>query len=408
MGSNPIDATRSSQSITTLLFCMIILGIETSCDETSLALLEISQRKGQLFLNPIKSIVTSQIKIHAPYGGVVPMLSAREHVKNLPIIFQRLARETYGSSKKLKTKVDLLAVTEGPGLIPALLMGVNFSRTLAWAWEKPILGINHLEGHLLSFLLPPKTENYQLSITNPEPHRVQGHKPHVVYGFQAIFPAICLLVSGGHTQLIYLKKISQYQVVGETLDDAAGECFDKGARILGLGYPGGPVIAAEAEKYQKQAAEGITTTIRIALPRPMLNSHNYDFSFSGLKTALLYSWQKLSPIEKNKLRPAFAFELQEAITDVLVAKTLKAAHKYQVSSIILGGGVTANQRLREKFQSVLKQNDKFNLFLPPLEYTTDNAMMIALAAFFHWQKQSLRFPKNSWQKVTAEANLRLS
>jgi len=189
-------------------------------------------------------------------------------------------------------------VTEGPGLIPALLMGVNFSRTLAWAWEKPILGINHLEGHLLSFLLPPKTENYQLSITNPEPHRVQSHKPHVVYGFQAIFPAICLLVSGGHTQLIYLKKISQYQVVGETLDDAAGECFDKGARILGLGYPGGPVIAAEAEKYQKQAAEGITTTIRIALPRPMLNSHNYDFSFSGLKTALLYSWQKLSPIEK--------------------------------------------------------------------------------------------------------------
>jgi len=362
---------------------MVILGIETSCDETSIALLKAEKTKAGFFIESVASIVASQIKIHAPYGGVVPMLASREHAKNLDIIFKKVIREAFGSPKNLKLKIDLIAVTQGPGLIPALLVGVNFAKTLAWAWKKPIIGVNHLEGHFLSFLLEQKTENF--------------HK---------IFPAICLLVSGGHTQLVYIEKIGNYQVIGETRDDAAGECFDKGARILGLGYPGGPAIATKAQKLK---IKNLKLKINIRLPRPMLDSRDYDFSFSGLKTALLYLWQKLNPEEKKKLLPALAFELQEAITDVLVEKTLKAAKNYSVKSIILGGGVTANQKLREKFQEKLKkQNQPFNFYLPLLKYTTDNAMMIALAGFFNYSSLGLKQLQNlKWNKIEAEANLRL-
>jgi N6-L-threonylcarbamoyladenine synthase len=383
---------------------MTILGIETSCDETSIALLKAEKTQAGFFIEPVASTVASQIKIHAPYGGVVPMLASREHAKNLGIVFKKVILEAFGSLKNLELKIDLMAVTQGPGLIPALLVGVNFAKTLAWAWKKPIIGVNHLEGHLLSFFLSEKAENYQFSNSNPEPHRVQGHKPHVVYSFQKIFPAICLLVSGGHTQLIYVKNINQYKILGETRDDAAGECFDKGARILGLGYPGGPAIAQEAEKYRIQ-----NTEYRIQrLPRPMLDSRDYDFSFSGLKTALLYLWQKLNSEEKKKLLPVLAFELQEAITDVLIEKTLKAAKNYSVKSIILGGGVTANQKLREKFQEKLKkQSQPFNFYLPLLKYTTDNAMMIALAGFFDYLSLPKKISSLSWKKIEAEANLRL-
>ena len=361
---------------------MVILGVETSCDETSIALLKAEKIKASFLIEPVESTVASQIKIHAPYGGVVPMLASREHAKNLDIVFKKVILEAFRSPKNLESKIDLIAVTQGPGLIPALLVGVNFAKTLAWAWKKSIIGVNHLEGHLLSFLLEQKTEN-----------------------FQKIFPAICLLVSGGHTQLIYVKKIGQYKILGETRDDAAGECFDKGARILGLGYPGGPAIAAEAEKYRIQ-----NTKYKIQrLPRPMIDSKNYDFSFSGLKTALLYFWQKLNREEKKKLLLALAFELQEAITDVLVEKTLRTAKSYSVKSIILGGGVTANQRLREKFQEKLKkQNKPFNFYLPLLKYTTDNAMMIALAGFFNYSSLGLKQSQNlKWNKIEAEANLRL-
>jgi N6-L-threonylcarbamoyladenine synthase len=377
---------------------MTILGIETSCDETSIALLKAEKTQAGFLIEPVESTVASQIKIHAPYGGVVPMLASREHAKNLDLVFKKVIQEAFSSPKNLESKIDLIAVTQGPGLIPALLVGVNFAKTLAWAWKKPIIGVNHLEGHLLSFLLEQKTEN-----------------------FQKIFPAICLLVSGGHTQLIYVKNIGQYKILGETRDDAAGECFDKGARILGLGYPGGPAIATEAEKYKIPALtrRGRQTTrldsARQAeykiqkLPRPMIDSKNYDFSFSGLKTSLLYFWQKLNSEKKKKLRPFLAFELQEAITDVLVEKTLKAAKDYSVKSIILGGGVTANQKLRRKFQKKLKKTNKsFNFYLPLLKYTTDNAMMIALAGFFDYLALGKQASKNlKWNKIRAEANLRL-
>ena len=366
---------------------MTILGIETSCDETSIAILEASKKQAYFYIKPRAKTISSQIKIHAAYGGVVPMLASREHVKNLPIVYNKTIKQVFKTTKNTQSKIDLIAVSAGPGLIPALLIGVNFAKTLALAWHKPIIGVNHLEGHLLSFLLQQDASQYTKN------------------DFKKIFPAIALLVSGGHTQLIYVKNINHYQVIGETVDDAAGECFDKGARILGLAYPGGPVIASEALKI-KPPIGGLKITPQ--LPRPMLDSHNYDFSFSGLKTALLYSWQVLTPKNKRILIPALAYELQEAITDVLVDKTLKAGRRYQVKSIILGGGVTANQRLKNKFQERINQEKcSFNFYSPLLEYTTDNAMMIALAGFFNVDGKKLTESNFNWKQVEADANLRL-
>ncbi|NMB92057.1 MAG: tRNA (adenosine(37)-N6)-threonylcarbamoyltransferase complex transferase subunit TsaD [Parcubacteria group bacterium] len=366
---------------------MIILGIETSCDETSIAILEAKKEKAYFFIKPIASVVSSQIKIHAPYGGVVPMLASREHTKNLPLVFRKVVQDSF-DVKKIKQKIDLIAVTSGPGLMPALLTGVNFAKTLAWSWRKPIIGVNHLEGHLLSVFLPEKNKISLLPFQE----------------LQKIFPAIALIVSGGHTQLIYVKNIGHYQIIGETLDDAAGECFDKGARILGLGYPGGPAIAKEAEKYRIQ-----NTEYRIQkLPRPMIDSKNYDFSFSGLKTALLYAWQKTNKKERKRLMSQFAFELEESITDVLVHKTLQAANDFKVKSIILGGGVTANQKLRLKMQeTIAQQKNPFNFYFPLLQYTTDNAMMICLEAFFNISNKKLNYKNLNWEKINADANWRL-
>lgn len=366
---------------------MIILGIETSCDETSIALLEASYKNKVFLIKPLNSVISSQIKIHAPYGGVVPMLAAREHAKNLKTVFQETVFPIFPSFASLKQNLDLIAVTRGPGLIPSLLVGVNFSKALAWAWQKPLLGVNHLEGHLFSFVLPEKNKKIQISNAD----------------FQKIFPAIGLIVSGGNTLLVYIKERGKYQVIGNTRDDAAGECFDKGARILGLSYPGGPAIAAEAEKYKIK-----NTKYKIQkLPRPMLDTKNYDFSFSGLKTALLYAWQKLDFKTRKKLLPYFAFELEEAITDVLVKKTLQAASDYKVKSLILGGGVVANQRLREKIQEQLRvQKMTLNFYYPMLEYSTDNAMMIALAGFLNYLKSTPKErEKLKWQNVFADANL---
>jgi N6-L-threonylcarbamoyladenine synthase len=367
---------------------MNILGIETSCDETAVGVLKAEKTKAGFFIKPLSSVISSQIKIHKKYGGIVPMLANREHAKNIPIVTQKAIIQAFGSKKDI-SKIDLIAITKGPGLILSLLIGVNFAKTLAWSLKKPIIGINHLEGHLLSFLLPQKTQNYQLPITN----------------YQKIFPAICLLVSGGNTQLIYAKGIGKYKIIGETRDDAAGECFDKGARILGLEYPGGPAIAQEADKYRIQNT-GYKTQ---KLPRPMINSQDYDFSFSGLKTALLYLTQEIDFKKKEKqLRPILSHELQEAITDVLVKKTIKAALEFKTKSIILAGGVSANQRLREKFKETLekKKINDINFLTPLLEYTTDNAIMIALAGFFQYLNSSEK-KSWDWKRFQAEANLRL-
>ena len=235
---------------------MIILSIDTSCDDTCISVLEVKNKK----FNLISNIVSSQVKLHAKYGGVYPFLAKREHQRNLPVVFKKATKGIDIS------KIDLIGVTAGPGLEPCLWQGINFAIELAEKLKKPIIPVNHIEAHILI--------NFQFSIFN----------------FQNIFPAVCLVVSGGHTQLILMRNIGQYKLIGETRDDAAGECFDKAARILGLGYPGGPIIAAKAAQFSISNSQ-----FSIKLPRPMIYQKNYDFSFSGLKTAVLYDFKNRSP-----------------------------------------------------------------------------------------------------------------
>lgn len=337
---------------------MRILAIETSCDDTSVAL--IGARGG--FRNPhfkiFKNLVSSQIKIHRPYGGVVPMLAKREHAKNLPKILGRIMnKELRTKGKILIPKIDLIAVTVGPGLDPALWTGIEFAQKLAKEMKKPLIGTNHLEGHLYSFLLTPKISNSKL------------------------FPAISLIVSGGHTILLVMQSLTKWKKIGETRDDAAGEAFDKVARLLDLPYPGGPEIEKLAKKGNPQA---------INFPRPMLNlpagGKNYDFSFSGLKTAVLYFLRDNPGVVFADVAASF----QQAAIDVLVGKTIRAAREFGAKSVFLAGGVAANKKLR----GILKLETKklgLNFSAPPFNLNTDNAVMIAAAAYMrHLSKRRLR------------------
>lgn len=346
---------------------MKILAIETSCDETSAAVLE--AKKSQIKI--LSDIVSSQVKLHAKYGGVHPSLAKREHQKNLPTVFKKALKEAENP------EIDAIAVTIGPGLEPCLWVGVNFVEELAKKLKKPIIPVSHIEAHIMANWAEP------------------------IRKIQNIFPAICLVVSGGHTQLILMKGIGRYKILGETRDDAAGECFDKIARILGLGYPGGPLVAAEAKKYNMRYAE-----YQIRLPRPMIGQKNYDFSFSGLKTAVLYDFRSRSPKVKKskKYIQEMCFEAQQAIIDVLIKKTIKAVKDFKVKSIILGGGVVASEELRKQFQSAIDNKQLAIKFLvPPKNLCTDNAAMVAIAAYFRWKKRK----KKNREKITANANLRL-
>lgn len=325
---------------------MLILGIETSCDDTGISLL----RKNKKF-EVISNIVSSQVKLHAKYGGVYPFLAKREHKKNLPIVFKRAKKEIDIS------EVDLIGVTIGPGLEPCLWEGINFAKNLAQKLRKPIVPVNHLEAHtLINFLsLKEKLKN--------------------------LFPAICLVVSGGHTILFLMERIGNYKLIGETRDDAAGECFDKVARLLGLGYPGGPAIEAEAEKFKVQNSE-----FKIRLPRPMIYQKNYDFSFAGLKTAVLYDFKKRKRKSKDYIQE-MAKELQQSIIDVLVFKTLRAAREFKAKSITLGGGVVANSELRKQFkEKIEREMPNLKYLTPKPRDCTDNALMVAIAAFFNRKK----------------------
>jgi|AntAceMinimDraft_18_1070375.scaffolds.fasta_scaffold03449_4 N6-L-threonylcarbamoyladenine synthase len=399
---------------------MKILGIETSCDDTGLAILTI---EGPCFPPTIKievNSVSSQIEIHRPWGGVVPNLAKREHQKNLIPLFKETllkidqlhsGKFALASAKRKKLavvfnknpewqqeflkfvqsylppKIDLITVTQGPGLVPALWTGVNFSQALSLSWNIPLVPVNHLEAHLLSCWLP---NNHFIA------------KP--------VYPLIALIVSGGHTQLILVKGFNHYQLLGETRDDAAGECFDKTARVLGLSYPGGPPIAQAAKKWQTVIKDQIKDIPReileIKLPRPMLFAKNFDFSFSGLKTAVFYLDQKLpQSIKKSVFYPLkMADEIQRAINDVLIKKTLKATRTYQAKAIVLGGGVSANQQLRERLK---KQSQENNLlfFRPSLGLAMDNAAMIALTGYCH-QKTALT--TEQIPLLQADANLSLA
>lgn len=309
---------------------MLVLGIESSCDETGVALYD--TQKGLLAHQ-----LHSQIAMHAQYGGVVPELASRDHIRRaIP-----LAQACLADAQKTLHDVDAIAYTAGPGLAGALLVGASVANALAMALDKPAIAVHHLEGHLLSPLL-----------ADPAPQ----------------FPFVALLVSGGHTQLMAVEGVGRYTLLGETVDDAAGEAFDKSAKLLGLDYPGGPLLS-------KLAANGQSG--RFHLPRPMLNSGNLDMSFSGLKTAVLNLVTAEAPLD-DATRADICTAFQEAIVEVLVKKSLAALKQTGLKQLVIAGGVSANQQLRAALNEACERR-RIKVFYPPLALCTDNGAMIAFA-----------------------------
>lgn len=342
---------------------MHILAIETSCDETALALLEIRGGTTAPEVRVVKSLISSQIAIHAPFGGVVPNLAKREHLKNLPILYQKLG------IKNSKLIPDLIAVTVGPGLEPALWTGINFAEQIYRELkiknsQLKLVGANHLEGHLYSFLLSQKRgiNNNQLSIIK-------------------LWPAIALIVSGGHTILIKMDSLVKWRILGETRDDAVGEAFDKVARILDLPYPGGPEVERLATRGNAEA---------IPFPRPMLHDNSrageYAFSFSGLKTSVLYYMRDNPRAPKADVAASF----QAAAIDVLTTKTARAVREFGARTILLSGGVAANRALRKKL-SAMSRKLSVSFIAPPFRYNTDNAAMMGVAGYFTHLRKT-RYP----------------
>lgn len=356
---------------------MKILAIETSCDETAVAVVavpsEASAKEGVITV--LSNVVSSQIAIHEKYGGVVPMLAAREHAANIQHVLDTAIHEAFPEADN--HRVDLIAVTRGPGLGPALIVGINFAKALAQKWNLPLVGVNHLDGHIHSNWL-----------TEDQSQKLKA---------ESIFPALNLIISGGHTELVMMQEHGQYEIIGETMDDAVGEAFDKVARLLDLGYPGGP-------KISKLALDGNSSAY--PLPRPMLHSGDFNFSYSGLKTAVLYLIRDLTGTTRaltQKERTDIAASFQEAAVDALIQKTKKAAEKYLPKALLLSGGVSANQLVRERFLA-LGSDLAIPTLMPPLAYSGDNAAMIAVAAYF----SSINIPSHSdWRSVEMDANLRL-
>ena len=349
---------------------MRILGIETSADDTGIALSEATGGPpaggwSDFRFSVLGNEVASQQ--HAEYGGIYPNLAKNEHIKNLPLLLQKIEGG--------KPTVDVIAVTVGPGIEPCLWTGITFAQKLAAgglpAGGVPVVAANHMEGHIMISMM-------------------QGG------GLADIeFPALALLISGGHTELILMKEFGAYEYLGRTRDDAVGEAFDKVARMLGLGYPGGPEIsrlAAEARSKNLSAD--------FKLPRPMMHEDNFDFSFSGLKTAVLrlVENKKLSADDKKKI----SREFEDAVADVLVAKTKRAVEEFGASAVVIGGGVSANQEIRRRLEGELSTLH-CKLLAPPPELATDNALMIALAGYFHALKKEFADP----EKLVANGNLKL-
>ncbi|MFH1890834.1 MAG: tRNA (adenosine(37)-N6)-threonylcarbamoyltransferase complex transferase subunit TsaD [Candidatus Kuenenbacteria bacterium] len=390
---------------------MIILGIETSCDETAAAVLHIKNGCFRVLSN----VVSSSVELQAKYGGVVPEVAARKQVEYIiPVLGQALKEDTRYKIQDTKNSqfsipnfqfIDYIAVTNGPGLITSLRVGVEAGRTLSYVWNKPLILVDHLEGHIYANAI----SNFQFPISNKIPNN----------NFQKLreikFPALILIVSGGHTQLVLMKDYLKYKIIGETKDDAAGEAFDKAAKMMNLGYPGGPEIARLAKKGDP---------LKIDMPRPMINSGDYNFSFSGIKTAVFYKMKerRINPHTKRSCmvdgfksshqktfgvrikKQDMCASFQKACVEVLVSKTLKAAQEFKVKTILLGGGVAANERLRDLLKKEVSDRlDKVELFLPDIKMTGDNAVMIALAGYYKIKAGKL----NDWRKVKTDANLRL-
>ena len=389
---------------------MIILAIETSCDDTAISTIKTTAsalKKKQPFFNDFEILsdcISSQASIHSPYGGVFPAIAKREHQKSLtPLLIKSLKnsgllkknkkpidakkllkvqkilernQDIFNDLKEFFKKYDIpeinkIAVTIGPGLEPCLYTGINFARALSLYWDIPLVAVNHLEGHIFSNWLAP--------IEKIE------------------FPALALVVSGGNTQIIYIETLGKYKIIGETRDDAAGECFDKTARILGLGYPGGPNIAKEAKKFKEKK-------YNISLPRPMKHDKNYDFSFSGLKTAVLYDFKKRTEKEKKDKNYIIemCYEIEKSIIDVLVFKTMKATEVLKTKTVLLGGGVSANKELIKEFKKQCKIK-KIKFSAPLSKFSSDNASMIALSALFSPNTKII-----SWQKMKPNSNLKIN
>lgn len=374
---------------------MKILSIETSCDETAISILEANGDMSSPSFSVVANNLVSQIDIHKEYGGVFPAIAKREHAKNLPIILEKtlkeagakeesvevnaeeikkiLERETemaenllHVLSKIKNPNIECIAVTTGPGLEPALWVGITFAKALAKAWNLPIVPVNHMEGHILSVLLNGK-ETIDVS--------------------KIKFPLLSLLISGGHTELVLVKNWMDYKIMGQTVDDAVGEAFDKVARILGLPYPGGPEISNLAKDGKENE--------KIKLPRPMIKSPDYNFSFSGLKTAVLYLVRDLGEITEQDKKD-IAKEFQTAVGDVFIYKIKKAIEECGATQLIVGGGVAANSYLRERFTNELG----VEIFFPGSGLATDNSVMIGIAGYFG----AISGKKKSPDDIRAQSN----
>lgn len=403
---------------------MKILSIETSCDETAVSIIEAEGGLESPSFKVLGNALFSQIDIHKEYGGVYPMLAKREHAKNLPILLKKVLQEAsfynqtktnfskdlleeikktlsregnlYEELRKIlsnieKPDIDVIGVTSGPGLAPALWVGISCAEGLGKLWNIPVVPINHMEGHIFSVLMNRENEmsNFQFPISNANMGAIQ-------------FPAVALLISGGHTELVKMEAWGKYEILGSTLDDAVGEAFDKVARMLGLPYPGGPEISRLAEFAR-------TTKIpRTAkFPRPMIHSDNLNFSFSGLKTSVLYYIR--DNFDNNTLssetRADIAREFEDAIVDVLVTKTREALDQSDTKTLIIAGGVIANKKIRSAFAELGKEYPELTLKIPTNIMSTDNSLMIACATYF----DILVHPevlKNS-KKIVAQGNLKL-
>jgi len=388
---------------------MNILSIETSCDETAISILEASGGFERPSFSIRANITHTQIDIHKEYGGVFPALAKREHALQLPLILREvfkqaeiaegesctISKEQQEELRALLAKdssmydplittleslpipnIDYIAVTIGPGLEPALWVGITFAKALSLVWDKPLVPVNHMEGHVLSVLIDSK----------------KGVSGETLSMAEFQFPILALLISGGHTELVLMEDWLTYRTIGATVDDAVGEAFDKVARILGLPYPGGPEISKLAEKGEYRED--------IVLPRPMIHSGDYNFSFSGIKTACLYLSQKIDITDEN-IKNSFAKEFQTAVTDVLLKKTLRALEEYNCQTLIIAGGVSANTYIKERFAQSLPAD--ITLLLPTHELATDNSLMIGIAGYF----QALQGNTKNAENIRALGNWKL-
>lgn len=407
---------------------MKLLAIETSCDETAIAIMDFEkEQKEEIKFDVLSNHVLSQINIHREFGGVFPMLAKREHAKNIARIFTECIKEAglykektsientsffkevdfqnifeanaeknilenrviikieevrillerepemFSELVKLvvmieKPEIDAIAVTKGPGLAPALWVGINFAKAISIIWDIKVYPVNHMEGHITSSLV---------SATNPENKSSKGE--FIIKKYSS--PAIALLISGGHTEIISFDKLGKYEKIGQTVDDAIGEAFDKVARSLGLQYPGGPEISKLAEGAR---VEGLKIAPADKLPRPMIGSHDLNFSFSGLKTAVIFKINKLRNVKtsEEEIKKIISLDFENACVDILIKKVLGAIEKTNAKSLMIGGGVIANTYIRKSFLEFAK-NENIDLYIPEKFLTGDNAFMIGTAAIIH-------------------------